>query len=275
MTGGLRATRFCDIMDINGNGETPLLVTGNFMKSDDAALAAKIGKIFQDGFDAARRPDGFVQKTSFAPSSIGPKYNGSCSRRWVLAFQGHEWEETSQAINLAIMGAGSDAHTQLQKILVDTGAAVEIERELKLEAPPIRGFADAIIEVDGQQYVGEFKTTRTEAFEHYQFTGKPNASHVIQVMIYMHITGLPGFVMYQNSNTKQLLVLPVKLNQELLDYTLGWLTRVYDAYKNEKLPTRDLYNRWGKPGPVCKSCPVRQACADGPDGDITIGKFEA
>jgi CRISPR/Cas system-associated exonuclease Cas4 (RecB family) len=251
-----------------------LLVNANFQKSEDAALAAKIGKVFEEGFFKLKRPDGFIQKTSFAPSSIGPKYNGSCSRRWVLAFQGHDWEETTEGINVAIMGAGTDAHAVLQKILVDAGAAVEIERELKLEYPPIRGFADAIMEVDGQQYVGEFKTTRTEAFEYYQFSGKPNASHVLQVMIYMHITGLPGFVMYQNSNTKELLVLPVKLDENLLNYTLDWLKKVYDAYKADQLPTRDLYNRWGKPGPVCKNCPVRKACADLPDGDITIGKFE-
>jgi hypothetical protein len=251
-----------------------LLVNANFMKSDDAALAAKIGKIFEDGYDKDRRPSGFVQKTTFAPSSIGPKYNGACSRRWVLAFQGHEWEETSQAINHAIMGAGTEAHTKLQAILVASGAAIEIERELTLESPPIRGFADAILEVDGQQYVAEFKTTRTEAFEHYVFSGKPNVSHVIQVMIYMHITGLPGFVMYQNSNTKQLLVLPVKLNQELLDYTLNWLTKVYDAYKAEQLPTRDLYAYGTKPSKVCGTCPVRKACAELPAGDVTIGKFE-
>lgn len=244
------------------------------LNNKDAAFSAKVGKIFEQGFLDRKREDGFMQKTSFAPSSIGPKYNGSCSRRWVLAFQGHQWEETTQAINVAIMEAGSDAHERLQKILVDAGVAVEIERELKLEYPPIRGFADAIINVDGQQYVGEFKTTRTEAFEYYQFSGKPNASHVLQVMIYMHITGLPGFVMYQNSNSRELLVLPVELDEELLNYTLNWLKQVYDAYKANQLPTRDLYNRYEKPGPVCKNCPVRKACADAPAGDITIGKFE-
>jgi CRISPR/Cas system-associated exonuclease Cas4 (RecB family) len=251
-----------------------LLVNANFQKSDEKSFAEKVGRLFEDGFLKSKRPDGFMQKTSFAPSSIGPKYSGSCSRRWVLAFQGHTWEETTEAINIAVMNAGSDAHERLQQILVDAGVAVEIERELKLEYPPIRGFADAIIEIDGQQYVGEFKTTRTEAFEHYQFAGKPNASHILQVMIYMYITGLPGFVMYQNSNSRELLVLPVELDEELLNYTLNWLKQVYDAYKANQLPTRDLYNRWGKPSPTCKSCPVRQACADLPDGDITIGKFE-
>jgi len=251
-----------------------LLVNPVFQKSEDKAFAQKVGKIFEDGFFNTRRPDGVIQKTSFAPSSIGPKYSGSCSRRWVLAFQGHNWQETTQAINMAIMNAGSDAHERLQNILVEAGVAVEIERELKLEYPPVRGFADAIIEVDGQQYVGEFKTTRTEAFEHYQFSGKPNASHVLQVMIYMYITGLPGFVMYQNSNSRELLVLTVKFDETLINYTLDWLTQVYDAYKQGKLPTRDLYAYGTKPSKVCDSCPVRQACADLPAGDITIGKFE-
>jgi CRISPR/Cas system-associated exonuclease Cas4 (RecB family) len=254
-----------------------LLVKANFRKNPaDRELADKIGKIFEEGYANKRRPDGFVQKKTFAPSSIGPKYDGSCSRRWVLAFQGQQWEETAKALNLSVMGAGTDSHAELQKILEDAGVAVAIEKELTLSDPPIRGFADAIITVDGQDYVGEIKTTNTQAFEHYQFAGKPNVSHIIQVMIYMYITGLPGFVMYQDRNSRQLLVLPLRYDDhaELLDKTFAWLRAVYAAYKNEQLPTRDLYAYGTKPSKICQSCPVRKACAELPSGDITIGKFE-
>ncbi len=250
-----------------------MLVHPSLQKSDKAAFAEKIGKIFEDGFAKGRRESGFMQKTSFAPSSIGPKYHGSCSRRWVLAFQGHEWEETTSAISVAVMNAGTDAHTRLQNILVEAGVAVEIEKELKLEYPPIRGYADAIIDVDGQHYVAEFKTTRNEAFESYGLRGKPNISHVIQVLIYMHITGLPGFVMYQNSNSRELLVFPIDMDEDLLNKTLDWLKQVYDAYKADKLPVRDLYAYGSKPSKECQNCPVRKVCAELPSGDIKIGKF--
>lgn len=248
------------------------------IKGKNREVANKIGKIFEEGFAKGRRADGFIQKTTFAPSSIGPKYNGSCSRRWVLAFRGQEWEEKTRALNIAIMNAGSDAHERLQNILKDSGLVVEIEKELTLADPPIRGFADAIIEVDGENYVGEFKTTKDAMFEHYAFSGKPNISHQIQVMIYMYITGHKGFVLYQNSNTKEILVLPLDYDQDLIDQVFGWLRKVYTAYQEGQLPERD-YRLNGKGGEgysaVCSSCPVVKACeAAGPKGDIKIGRFE-
>jgi CRISPR/Cas system-associated exonuclease Cas4 (RecB family) len=238
---------------------------------DGAAFSALVEKAYLD----SRRESKHTQKVSFSPSSIGYG-NGTCPRYWYLAFEGGHFEETTDALGVANMMNGTDAHTRLQKLFEQSGVLVATEVEVKLADPPIRGFIDALIRWEGEIVVGEIKTTRQEAFLFRQTSMKPAPNHLFQILIYMKGTGKSqGFLFYENKNTQEFLVIPVEMNErneKILEDALEWLRTVRKAWEEDKtLPERPFR----KNNKICKNCPVYELCWNqtGP-GEVNIPVME-
>lgn len=238
--------------------------------------AKKLEAVLEDAYLARKRPDGFTQKKTFAPSSIG--YNhGTCPRYWFLAFNGAEFVENgTDALGVANMAYGVDAHTRIQSLFKEAGILVDEEVEVKLNDPPIRGFIDVLIRWEDEVVVGEIKTTRQESFIFRQTTMKPMATHLIQILIYMKATGKQnGFVLYENKNDQTFLVIPVEWNDKheaLLEEVFDWLRIVYSTYEDDVLPMRPFRKQEGK---VCMACPLNKVCwEDNPEGTVKISRME-
>lgn len=233
-----------------------------------------IAQMFEDGYLKQRRESKHTQKKTFSPSSVGG-YNGLCPRYWYLAFEGNHFDEKTDALGIATMANGTAAHDRLQKALELGGNLVAAEVEIKLEDPPVRGYLDALVRMpDGEIVVGEFKTTRSEAFVFRETTGKPSAQHLIQLLIYLKATGKKrGFILYENRNDQTITIIPVEMdarNEKILDDVLDWLREVYKAYENKQLP-KQVFRRDNK---ICKSCPVQKICWDSDRGfDTQIPKM--
>ena len=240
-----------------------------------------IANIVEQAYLNKRRPSGFVQKKTFSPSTIGYAH-GTCPRYWFHAFTGAWFDESAtEAGSVAVMDYGTDEHVKLEKFFEDAGILVEAEVEIKIENPPIRGFVDALIDWEGEQIVGEFKTTRQEAFVFREISGKPANYHLIQLLTYLRaLNKKRGFLLYVNKNDQSICVIPVELNDEnekILDEVFEWLREVRAAWEGGTLPERPFRKskETGLPdNKVCNNCPVRATCFEQDAGVVKIARME-
>jgi CRISPR/Cas system-associated exonuclease Cas4 (RecB family) len=242
----------------------------------------KMADLLEQAYLSGRREPSDRAKISFAPSGIG--YGaGVCPRRWYYDFEGGVLrEEDSDAMGIANMSYGTEAHARLQDVFKQADILVEAERTVSTRGvdgqPPIFGFADLIIDWQGEEAVGEIKTTSQESYVSKKSKNAPAGYHLLQVLIYMKVLELnKGFIVYENKNMQNLLILPVTwnvANTKLADDTWDWMTKVYDNWKAEgdTLPKRPFRSVVSK---ACKSCPFNQHCwNDENDGVVDLPILE-
>jgi len=239
---------------------------GNF---DPNAFA----KIVQECYESGRNLDRWQKKNTFSPSTIGYGH-GMCPRYWFIAFNGAEFQDNFDAIAIANMENGKQAHDRIQKALQNSNVLKEIEREILCSDPPVRGFADMIIDWNNKEVIGELKTVKDEIFSARQASMAPTTSHLIQLLLYMWVEKIDeGFVMYENKNNNEILIMPIAMNErnkELIEKVIAWMREVYGNWQKEFLPERPFT----KSSYTCKNCPIRKECWSGEQGDIKIEKLE-
>lgn len=250
------------------------IVKGLYFRKQPAEFdVSELSQAIEAGYLLKRRT-GRSQKYTFAPSTIGYGH-GTCSRYWYLAFEGGDVIDDTDALGIANMAYGTQAHERIQGLMKDVDILIDSEIEVKMADPPIRGFVDALIKWKGQRVVGEIKTTRQEIFLHRQATMKPSANHLFQILIYMRITDCKyGFLLYENKNSQEFLIIPVKMTAEnaaILDKCLDWLRTVRKAWEDKTVPERCFT----KKSKICKNCPFYNYCWNGaPEGTVDIPKME-
>jgi len=242
-------------------------------KKVDGFDYGEFSKMIDNAYNARRREKTHTQKKTFSPSTIGYGH-GNCARYWFIAFSGADFDEKFDATAIANMLNGTYAHERLQKIIDETGVLKEIEREILSNDPPIRGFADLILDWNDTEIVGEIKTTKDESFAIRQASMKPSANHLLQILTYMKVTGAEeGFLLYENKNTQDICIIPVSMNERnesIINDTFDWMREVYANYVNGLLPTQ----AFAKTSYACANCPVRKPCWNKSglgDGVIEIG----
>lgn len=246
----------------------------HFRVNSEAFDARKLSRLLEEGYLNQRRENKFQQKKTFSPSNIGG-YQGVCPRYWYLAFTGGEFVENTDALGIATMANGIDAHSRIQKAFKEAGILVAEEIPINFSDPPIFGYADALIRMDGEIVVGEIKTTRHESWIFRQSSMKPMAQHLLQILIYLRATGKKrGFLLYENRNSLEFLIIPVEYdekNEAILEAALEWMRTVYKAYQDKTLPKRP-FSKKSKP---CKSCPLWKVCwEEQPEGELVIPGME-
>lgn len=231
---------------------------------------SKLSEAIEAGYLSEAREAAVKKKVSFAPSAIGYGF-GTCPRYWFMAFEGAMFDDPVDAVGIANMSNGSQAHERIQKAMDDAGILVAKEVKVTPNDPPIFGFIDAMVRIDGEILVGEIKTTRQESFIFRQNSMKPMTHHLYQVLIYLHATGKEnGFLLYENKNDNTFLIIPVTMNdtnKKILEDALQWMRDVWANWESGTLPTRPF----SKKSKQCKSCPLWNACwNETPDGEVTL-----
>jgi CRISPR/Cas system-associated exonuclease Cas4 (RecB family) len=234
----------------------------------------KLVKMIYDAYQGQRVTTEYKKKNSFAPSTLGYGH-GTCARYWRIAFDGADFTQETPALNIASMDNGTDSHTRIQAVMEKAGILKEKEREIRSLKPPIRGYADLILEVNGREIVGEIKTIKDQYFIVRKQEGQPSPSHLLQVLIYMQVEGIDeGFLLYENKNDNELLAIPVIMsekNQEYIEYVFEWMNNVYEVWKSREIPKRGYTkSTW-----QCKGCPVLESCnLLDPKGDLKIDNLK-
>jgi CRISPR/Cas system-associated exonuclease Cas4 (RecB family) len=247
-------------------------------KSRDGFDYVEFSDMVDKAYNDRKREKAFTKKKTFSPSLVGYGH-GNCPRYWFIAFTGVEFNEKFDATAIANMLNGTYAHERLQKIIEETGVLKEQEREILSSDPPIRGFADLILDWNGEEVVGEIKTTKTEQFALRQASMKPSPNHLLQILTYMKVEGVKeGFLMYEDKNTQELCVIPVKMtdtNSGIIDGVFDWMRDVYSSYEEGKVPERVFT----KTSYACQNCPVRRSCwaaknNEFGDGDVKLPQLK-
>jgi len=241
--------------------------------------AQRLADLINDAYLKGRREPSDRAKKSFAPSGLGYG-SGTCPRQWFYAFTGGVMrEENTDAVGVAGMAYGTEAHARIQKVFRDTGILVEEERKVvtddQPDMPPIFGYADLIIKWQGEEAVGEIKTTTTESYVSKKAKSTPAGYHLIQLLIYMKVLGLnKGFFLYENKNTQQLLIMPVTWNvdnKKLVEDTFDWMNKVYANWQEGTLPQRPFKS---EKSVVCKTCPFKKHCWEDEEGAVMLPVLE-
>jgi CRISPR/Cas system-associated exonuclease Cas4 (RecB family) len=253
---------------------TKNLISSLLNKPKDTKLnSKKFVKMLNSAYQDTNTVKEFKQKKTFAPSTIGYGH-GTCARYWFIAFNGAEFTENIPAANIASMRSGTDAHERIEKLIESTGILKQKEREIKSVKPPVRGFADVVLEIDDEEIIGEIKTIKDQYFIQRKSEGIPSPSHLLQLLVYMKIEGAQeGFILYENKNDNELLAIPIQMsekNEDYIDYVFEWMEEVYSSYKDNILPRRGYTkSTW-----TCKSCPVSETCLEKEDGDKKINNLK-
>jgi CRISPR/Cas system-associated exonuclease Cas4 (RecB family) len=228
-------------------------------KKVDGFDYGEFSKLIDDAYNARRRGKKNTQKKTFSPSTVGYGH-GNCPRYWFIAFSGEEFDEKFDATAIANMLNGTYAHERLQKIIEETGVLKETEREIISEDPPIRGFADVVLDWNDTEIIGEIKTTKEEQFIHRQSSMKPSSNHLLQILTYMKVEGAKeGFLLYENKNTQEICIILISMNErneKIISDTFEWMREVYKTYTENIIPSRGF----AKTSYTCANCPVKKHC---------------
>jgi len=222
--------------------------TGKFF---DPELFAQL---LDESYRNTKRADGEMTKKSFSPSSLGYGH-GNCPRYWYMAFSGAMFIDDNDAVAVANMAQGTQAHERLQKLISTMPQFKTEEEEIINDYPPIRGFID--------------DTRQSEM--------KPSANHMLQLLTYMKLKNAKeGFFLYENKNTQEILVIPISMNErnkEIIEGTFRWLESVWDNFQNGDLPRRPEGATKSKM--PCTYCPIKKECyaKGGPEGTVDLDLF--
>lgn len=238
-------------------------------KIDAKKFRLAVGKAYLEGKNGTK----FMTKKTFSPSTVGYGY-GKCPRYWSLAFSGANFKTSFTSQGMAAMNAGTQAHDRIQAALLKAGLVKELEKEITCADPPIRGFADMISEVDGEDIVGEIKTIKSEGFDIRKDTSTGADSHVVQLLLYMRVLDLQeGYFLYENKNSHEISVIPIVMsdeNEKYIDYILDWMREVYSAWQNKK----NIKRPFKENSTSCNYCPLKNDCWEAPDGRTKIEPLE-
>jgi CRISPR/Cas system-associated exonuclease Cas4 (RecB family) len=242
---------------------TDLIGNQNFTGLSEAFETAKLAEILEKASKAGGRESKFLTKKSFAPSGIGYG-SGTCPRYWYMAFHGANFDyDDTTATQRANMDSGTAAGERIAKLFDDAGLLNASEFKVIHDDPPIFGYGDLAVTWQGEEMIGEVKTTKQETWNFRQSKMKAPGYQLIQLLIYMWVFKKDkGFFVIENKNTHQLLILPVKMteaNRELVENVLDWMRMVKKNSDENKLPKRPFTPR----SLQCKSCPVSKDCWEG------------
>lgn len=210
----------------------------------------------------------------FRPSSLTYKWGaGMCARYWYYIFHQYPRFEKSEAQSVAVMGHGTKRHEVLQAQFQKFEEFVEEERALSMENPTLKGSCDLVMQVDGEEIIGEIKTTKQETWFKRQLEGPPYYN-ILQVALYMHMAGAKrGFILIENNNTRQVLLFPVEYDEKLradVEALFKWMRKVEQTTKDNEAPAKLPQRCFTKSTYNCKGCPFRKECWEGPDGEVKL-----
>lgn len=238
-------------------------------KSEDMdQLVSKI----QSGY-IAKRVTEHRQKKSFAPSTIAFGH-GECARYWYLAFDGGDFEDHADAFAGANMTNGTKSHERIQQAIADSGILIDSEFKITYSDPPIFGYGDVMLDWNGEELLGEIKTSMQEGFEYRKKSRKAKPGHLIQVLIYMKILKKAKAVLiYENKNNHELIAIPIEVNdyyRKWVDDAFQWMRDVRKSWVDRVLPKKNYRSN----SKICKTCPLAKVCLSAGEGDVKLKSLE-
>lgn len=201
------------------------------------------------------------QSEGFAPSSTN-----QCSRYMVYRFRGFEQKVDFSGRTRRIFDLGNRAEEFLGDMFRNLGILLDEQIAVEIESPPVRGFADFLIDWDGPKPV-ECKSINDAGFVWRKNYRKPKDEHYRQLQFYLEAMDMEeGFVIYICKNDSNMLPLLVKRDKVFMEKILKKYDKLYKVYQNGDLPLRPY-----KPSSEnCQRCDAKEYCWADPEEGIKV-----
>lgn len=179
---------------------------------------------------------------------------GKCGRAVFFKFKNVPREKMEARI-LRLFDHGDYMQMQILSTLLSLG----VVRASEIKIPPqelISGRADAIISINNDLYVVDFKSMNSMIFKSLV---EPKEEHVNQIQLYLHyFKVLKGILLYVNKDTLELKEFLVEYNTELVQNLLKGLATLKTKIEADMVPQRlsDFPQNW-----QCKYCQFKEICS--------------
>lgn len=249
--------------------------------------AANIDKLFNKLFYCKKNMDEevkFVKQMFTRGGDISERYGlhtsaiivsdeSFCYREQVLSLLYKRSSNENVPQNLIrIFEEGNAIHEKWQRLFIRGGLGISEDMDFsKFYKKYEVGYTpDAILMIDGVQYVVEIKSVNTYQFQ--KMTSHPTAAK--QIQMYMHFSGIhKGIVLCDDKNTQAFKIFLVNYDPDVIEPYIERLERV-QYYKEKALKEHKMVKRCEK----CNSkmskramqCAMRDACWGTGKGKIRI-----
>lgn len=191
------------------------------------------------------------QSEGFAPSSTN-----QCPRYMVYRFRGFEQKVEFSGRTRRIFDLGNRAEEFLRDMFQNLGILIDEQIPVEIESPPVRGFADFLIDWDGPKPV-ECKSINEAGFVWRKNYRKPKDEHYRQLQFYLEAMDMDqGFVVYICKNDSAMLPLLINRDKEFISKVLDKYARIYKVYQDGNIPARPYKQTSEK----CQRCDAREYC---------------
>ena len=193
------------------------------------------------------RKQGSREQTRFYVSNAG-----KCPRQVFFAMKNYP-RKPMEAQALRKIHHKDMVHSKLKNILYSLG----IVKATEIEIPPqelISGRADAIIGMDGKEYVVELKSINSFGFEQLD---RPKDGDVKQLTLYMHYFNIrQGLLVYENKNTQEMKEFEVDYDGALARSILDSFASLKQDVDSGRVPEKPHgLEQW-----QCDYCPYAEEC---------------
>lgn len=125
------------------------------------------------------------------------------------------------------LAVGDDFHRRIVQALYSLGIAVAAEVPIPPN-PLFHGRADAIVSLEGKNYVVEIKTVHPYNFD--QMVATPRRDHYLQLQLYLHYFDIPqGIILAENKANQELREFVVERDQDEIRKVLSTFERLHEV----------------------------------------------
>lgn len=192
---------------------------------------------------------------------------GKCGRAIFFKFKNVPREKMEARI-LRLFDHGDYIQMQILNTLFSMG----LVRASEVNIPPqelVSGRADAIITLNNELYVVDFKSMNSMIFKNLK---EPKEENVNQIQLYLHYFKIPkGILLYISKDTSELKEFVIKYDPALARVLLKSLETLKTKIDKDVVPERlaDYPDNW-----QCQYCQFREICGMADGGDIKWEQFK-
>jgi CRISPR/Cas system-associated exonuclease Cas4 (RecB family) len=156
---------------------------------------------------------------------------------------------------LRIFEMGDAFHQRMMRLLFRIPDIRIIASEIPIPKNELlKGTCDAIVSIDGENYVIDFKSINDYGF---QMLTEPKKDHLIQLLIYLYFFRIEkGIILYENKDTQELkeFVINIAEHQDLLNQSLAKAQYLSNCIAQKILPEKTT-EVWR-----CEYCAFKEEC---------------
>lgn len=191
---------------------------------------------------------------------------GKCPRQIFFKFKKAPKEEMDPRI-LRIFERGDMIHEKLVRTLRSLGVLECAEIPVRPNED-ISGRADAIVKIEGETYLVDFKSINSYALKNMK---EPKEEHVLQVQLYLHFFKLEkGILLYEGKDDSNLVEFFIDYNKEMAEKAVADFDRLKLNIEQNLIPKQlaDYPDNW-----QCSYCQFREICEITGPGNVAWNHF--